>query len=76
MFEFRIEAAFRDNEINETLKDLDVTAVGHRLKLLDAIAALSSKASGKRPSNDAATAIHRLTRDEAKRIAFNSADAS
>ena len=43
------EAAFRENDIDktvlpsssthETLKDLGVTSVGHRLKLLDAIAA-------------------------------------
>jgi hypothetical protein len=42
----RYEAAFRENEIDdtvlpslthETLKELGVTAVGHRLKLLDAI---------------------------------------
>jgi SAM domain (Sterile alpha motif) len=45
----RYEAAFRENEIDETvlaslthetLKELGVTAVGHRLKLLNAIAAL------------------------------------
>lgn len=44
----KYEAAFRENEIDETdlpslthetLKELGVTAVGHRLKLLDAIAA-------------------------------------
>src|ERR1700758_2433006 len=43
----KYEAAFRENEIDETvlpslthetLKELGVTAVGHRLKLLDAIA--------------------------------------
>ena len=43
------EAAFRENEIDETvlprltqenLKELGVSALGHRLKLLDAIAAL------------------------------------
>jgi hypothetical protein len=52
----KYEAAFRENEIDEavlpgltheTLKELGVTAVGHRLKLLDAIAALRSDASGK-----------------------------
>ncbi len=52
----RYETAFRENEIDETvlpsltaedLKDLGVTAVGHRRKLLDAIAALRSDASGK-----------------------------
>jgi hypothetical protein len=61
----KYEAAFRDNEIDETilpsltretLKELGVAAVGHRLKLLDAIAALRSDASGKTPSFDAATA--------------------
>ena len=61
----KYEAAFRENEIDETvlpslthetLKELGVTAVGHRLKLLDAIAALRSDTSGKAPSVDAATA--------------------
>jgi class 3 adenylate cyclase/predicted ATPase len=60
----KYEAAFRENEIDETvlpslshetLKELGVTAVGHRLKLLDAIATLRSDASGKTPSVDAAT---------------------
>src|ERR1700720_40447 len=57
------EAGFRENEIDETvlpsltngtLKELGVTAVGHRLKLLDAIAALRNDASGKPPSADVA----------------------
>jgi class 3 adenylate cyclase len=56
------EAAFRENEIDETvlprltqenLKELGVTALGHRLKLLDAIAALRADESGKAPSADA-----------------------
>ena len=60
----KYEAAFRENEIDETvlpslthetLKELGVTSVGHRVKLLDAIAALRSDASGKAPSVDAAT---------------------
>jgi class 3 adenylate cyclase/tetratricopeptide (TPR) repeat protein len=60
----KYEAAFRENEIDETvlpslthenLKELGVTALGHRLKLLEAIAALRSDASGKTPSVDAAT---------------------
>jgi class 3 adenylate cyclase len=60
----KYEAAFRENEIDETvlpslteehLKQLGVTAVGHRLKLLDAIAALRSDASGKPPSVAPAT---------------------
>jgi class 3 adenylate cyclase len=60
----KYEAAFRENEIDETvlpslteehLKQLDVTALGHRVKLLDAIAALRSGASASAPSVDAAT---------------------
>jgi hypothetical protein len=60
----KYEAAFRENDIDETvlpsltqenLKELGVASLGHRLKLLDAIAALRSDASGKRPSVDAAT---------------------
>src|SRR5262249_54719486 len=52
------------NEIDETvlpsltheiLKELGVTAIGHRLKLLDAIAVLRSDASSGAPSVDAAT---------------------
>jgi hypothetical protein len=59
----RYAAAFRENEIDEAvlpslteehLKQLGVTALGHRVKLLDAIAALRSDASGKPPSVDAA----------------------
>jgi hypothetical protein len=55
----KYEAAFRENEIDETvlpslthenLKELGVTALGHRVKLLDAIAALRSDAGGKTPS--------------------------
>ena len=58
----KYEAAFRENEIDETvlpslthenLKELGVTHVGHRLKLLDAIAALRGDTSGKAPSADA-----------------------
>jgi class 3 adenylate cyclase/predicted ATPase len=54
----KYEAAFRENEIDETvlpslthetLKELGVTAVGHRLKLLDAIAVLRADASPKAP---------------------------
>jgi class 3 adenylate cyclase len=50
------EAAFRENEIDETilpkltaedLKDLGVSIVGHRRKLLDAIAALRTDGSAK-----------------------------
>jgi class 3 adenylate cyclase len=57
----RYEAAFRDNEIDETvlpnltaedLKDLGVSLVGHRRKILDAIAALRTDAGA--PSSDPA----------------------
>jgi predicted ATPase/class 3 adenylate cyclase len=60
----RYEGAFRENEIDETvlpslthetLKELGVTAVGHRLKLLDAIAALRTDGGTKGPSAVAAT---------------------
>ena len=58
----RYEAAFCDNEIDETvlpslthetLKELGVTAVGHRLKLLNAIAALGNEAGVRAPTADA-----------------------
>jgi class 3 adenylate cyclase len=58
----RYEAAFRDNEIDETvlpkitaedLKDLGVSAVGHRRKILDAIAVLRADAGAKTPPTDA-----------------------
>jgi class 3 adenylate cyclase/predicted ATPase len=60
----RYEAAFRDNEIDETvlpnltaedLKDLGVSVVGHRRKLLDAIATLRTDAGAKAQSSDVAT---------------------
>src|SRR5580704_11330359 len=60
----KYEAVFRENEIDETvlpsltaedLKELGVTALGHRRKLLDAIAAIRSDASGKTPSVAPAT---------------------
>jgi class 3 adenylate cyclase len=60
----KYEAAFRENEIDETvlrsltdehLKQLGVTALGHRLKLLDAIAALRNNTSGNAPPVDAAS---------------------
>ena len=59
----RYEAVFRENEINERvlpsltaedLKELGVTALGHRRILLDATAALRADASGKAPSADVA----------------------
>src|SRR6478672_1485516 len=60
----KYEAIFRENDIDETvlpslthenLKELGVASFGHRVKLLDAIAALPSDASGKTPSGGAAT---------------------
>ena len=60
----KYEAAFRENEIDETvlpslthenLKELGVTALGHRVKLLDAIAALRTDAGPKAPSAELAT---------------------
>ena len=54
----KYEAAFRDNEIDETvlpslthenLKEFGVTALGHRLKLLDAIALLRTDAGASSP---------------------------
>ena len=59
----KYEAAFRENEINERvlpsltaedLKELGVTAVGHRRILLDAIAALRTDVGAKGPSVDPA----------------------
>ena len=61
----RYETAFRENEIDETvlpslteehLKQLGVTALGHRVKLLDAIAAMRTEANRKTVSVDTAAA--------------------
>jgi class 3 adenylate cyclase len=61
----KYEAVFRENDIDETvlpsltdehLKQLGVTSLGHRVKLLDAIAALRDDAGGKAPSVDTTTA--------------------
>jgi len=60
----KYEAAFRENEIDETvlpnltaedLKDLGVSIVGHRRKILDAIAALRTHGEKKAPPVDATT---------------------
>jgi hypothetical protein len=54
----RYETTFRENDIDETvlpgltaedLKELGVASLGHRRKLLDAVAALRADASGKGP---------------------------
>ena len=61
----KYEAVFRENEIDETvlpnltaedLKELGVTALGHRRKLLDAIAALRNDTSAPGPSSYLKTA--------------------
>src|SRR5262249_7663661 len=61
----KYEAVFRENDIDETvlpslthenLKELGDASFGHRVKLLDAIAALRNDAGGKTPSVDTATA--------------------
>src|SRR5689334_1929389 len=61
----KYEAAFRENEIDETvlpslteehLKQLGVTALGHRVKLLDAIAAVRTDASAQDPLSHQKTA--------------------
>jgi class 3 adenylate cyclase/tetratricopeptide (TPR) repeat protein/ABC-type transport system involved in cytochrome c biogenesis ATPase subunit len=73
----RYEAAFRENEIDETvlptltaddLKDLGVGIVGHRRKLLNAIAALRADANTKVPLPDTLPTIDRSSpKDAAER---------
>jgi class 3 adenylate cyclase len=72
----RYEAAFRENEIDETvlpslthetLKEIGVTAVGHRLKLLDAIAALRTDAGAKPHTVGATTTAAASPEDRAER---------
>jgi hypothetical protein len=66
----KYEAIFRENDIDEAvlpslthenLKELGVASFGHRVKLLDAIAALRNEASVKTPTVDAATASSTLS---------------
>jgi class 3 adenylate cyclase len=78
----KYEAAFRENEIDETvlpnltaedLKDLGVSIVGHRRKILDAIATLRTDAGDKARSADAATAssarsLHPQNRAERRQV--------
>jgi class 3 adenylate cyclase len=61
----KYEAAFRENDIDETvlpglthetLKELGVASIGHRVKLLDAIAALRGDTSAPGTSSDLKTA--------------------
>jgi class 3 adenylate cyclase/predicted ATPase len=70
------EAAFRENEIDETvlaslthetLKELFVKAVGHRLKLLDAIALLRADGTAKAPPVEASSTLPKPAQDTAER---------
>jgi class 3 adenylate cyclase/predicted ATPase len=70
------EAAFRENEIDDTvlpnltaqdLKDLGVRLVGHRRKLLNAIAALRGDASAKSPLPDALRVMEKTAGESAER---------
>ena len=72
----RYEATFRDNEIDETvlpnltaedLKDLGVGIVGHRRKLLDAIAALRTDDNATAPAPDAVLTHGKAPTDTAER---------
>jgi class 3 adenylate cyclase len=72
----RYEVAFRENAIDETvlpsltaedLKELGVSAVGHRRKLLDAITALRAEASAKTPPLDALPVTDRTSKEAAER---------
>ena len=72
----RYEAAFRENEINETvlpnltaedLKDLGVGIVGHRRTLLDALAALRADEGAKQPITESPSKVETLPQDTAER---------
>ena len=72
----RYEAAFRENEIDDTvlssltaedLKDLGVGIVGHRRKLLDAIADLRTDGCVKAASPDVLPTIDKSSKDSAER---------
>ena len=70
------ETAFRKNEIDETvlptvtaedLKDLGVDVVGHRRKLLNAIALLRADGSAKEPTAEAPSILAKPSQDAAER---------
>ena len=73
----RYEAAFRENEIDDTvlptvtaedLKDLGVDVVGHRRKLLNAIALLRADANAKAPlAEEAPSTLPKSPQDTAER---------
>ena len=74
------EAAFRDNEIDdrvlpsltaEDLKELGVGFVGHRRKLLDAIAALRAEASAPAPLSDAPLATDKAAERRQVTVMFS-----
>jgi class 3 adenylate cyclase len=69
------EAAFRENEIDDTvllrltaedLRELGVGSVGHRRKLLDAIAALRTEASAQVPLSAAPPETDKAARETAE----------
>jgi class 3 adenylate cyclase len=70
------EAAFRDNKIDDTvlpsltaedLKELGVGALGHRRKLLDAIAGLRTQTSAPTPLSEASPTTDEAAKDTAER---------
>ena len=72
----KYEAAFRENEIDETvlpgltaedLKELGVSALGHRRKLLDAIAALRGDTNASPTATPGPAAVDASPRDTAER---------
>src|ERR1700693_4887539 len=72
----KYEAAFRENEIDETvlpgltaedLKELGVAALGHRRKLLDAIAALRADTNTSQTATRTPAAAEASARDTAER---------
>src|SRR5271169_4247820 len=72
----KYEAAFRENEIDDTvlptvtaedLKDLGVDVVGHRRKLLNAIAALRTDAGAMQPTTESPSKAETLPQDTAER---------
>jgi hypothetical protein len=74
----KYEAAFRENEINERvlpsltaedLKELGITALGHRRILLDAIAALRADTGGKTPPADVPSSATSISPQRPRRAA-------
>jgi hypothetical protein len=70
------EKAFRENNVDDTvlssftaedLKDLGVDTVGHRRKLLGAIALLRAETTATAPSRDVPSTLPKPTQDKAER---------